>query len=256
MLSTTLFTSLPNNIIATAAEKNTIDEETFLVETGEELSSEEVIHLLESIDNDDMIFISEDVEGLDREPISELWDEPVHLEREYYSNPSEFNTQLHFELFNANVVNQMDWAVIAALMKGTWWIPGVGKVVIVAAGIYIGGKLLAAVAKPLIQKAKIWLAKRAHKKQVDTAVNNLSSNNRTHIMNNTGHKWNSMFPGPNNNNKWEQIKKVIKQVMMDGNETKYGSAFKRTLRVNGRTVEVTFQKLGKGIIRISNGWVK
>lgn len=54
----------------------------------------------------------------------------------------------------------------------------------------------------------------------------------------------------------EKIKNVIKKVLIEGKESKYGSAYKKTLNYKGKVVEVTFQKLKNGIISISNAWVK
>ncbi|MBS5776245.1 polymorphic toxin type 35 domain-containing protein [Finegoldia magna] len=49
---------------------------------------------------------------------------------------------------------------------------------------------------------------------------------------------------------------MIKKVLIDGRESRYGSAYKRTLNYKGKVVEVTFQKLKDGVISISNAWVK
>lgn len=44
--------------------------------------------------------------------------------------------------------------------------------------------------------------------------------------------------------------------MKEGSESRYGSAYKKTLRCKGKVVEVTYQKLRDGVIKISNAWVK
>lgn len=50
--------------------------------------------------------------------------------------------------------------------------------------------------------------------------------------------------------------KNYKKILIDGRESRYGSAYKRTLNYKGKVVEVTFQKLKDGVISISNAWVK
>lgn len=54
---------------------------------------------------------------------------------------------------------------------------------------------------------------------------------------------------------WSSISKIMERVLKEGIEQPYGSAFIKTLIIDGQTVQVTYQKID-GIIRISDGWIK
>lgn len=51
------------------------------------------------------------------------------------------------------------------------------------------------------------------------------------------------------------MRDVIENVMKNGSESRYGSAYKRVLRVAGETVTVTFNKINDTLWAISDAWV-
>lgn len=148
---------------------------------------------------------------------------------------------------------------VMKIMAGTWYIPGIGKIVVAGGAILIGGVAIYKVSGWIAERIKNWLTSRAVSKQAERAVNglgNVNSNRANHILQ-TKHKWSSLVPGgPKDPNRWNKIKEIIKKVLIDGKESKYGSAYKKTLNYKGKVVEVTFQKLKDGVISISNAWVK
>ncbi|WP_308579489.1 polymorphic toxin type 35 domain-containing protein [uncultured Oribacterium sp.] len=150
-------------------------------------------------------------------------------------------------------------ADVMTIMAGTWYIPGIGKIVVVSGAIIIGGVAIYKVSGVIAERVRNWLTVRAISKQAERAVNglgNVNSNRANHILQ-TKHKWSSLVPGnPKDPNRWNKIKNIIKKVLTDGKESQYGSAYKKTLNYKGKVVEVTFQKLNNGVIFISNAWVK
>lgn len=54
-----------------------------------------------------------------------------------------------------------------------------------------------------------------------------------------------------NNSNWSNY---LSHVMRHGKERAYGSARKKTMKINGKTVTVTFKRVN-GETRISDGWV-
>lgn len=148
---------------------------------------------------------------------------------------------------------------VMKIMAGTWYIPGIGKIVVAGGAILIGGIAIYKVSGWIARQVEKWLTSRAISKQAEKAVNGLgdvNSNRAKHILQ-SKHKWNSLYPGgPKDPNRWKKIKNVIKKVLIEGKESKYGSAYKKTLNYKGKVVEVTFQKLKNGVISISNAWVK
>lgn len=66
------------------------------------------------------------------------------------------------------------------------------------------------------------------------------------------HNWNKIIKGAVT---WEKVRDVIENVMKNGSESRYGSAYKRVLRVAGETVTVTFNKINDTLWAISDAWV-
>jgi len=56
------------------------------------------------------------------------------------------------------------------LIAGTWWIPGVGEVVITAAGVVIIGGTVIAAGTWLYNKVVDWFEARAEEKIIDKAL--------------------------------------------------------------------------------------
>lgn len=55
---------------------------------------------------------------------------------------------------------------------------------------------------------------------------------------------------------WNQIKKIICNVMENGTEYASGSASCKVMTINGYEVEVRYKKLTDGTIRISDAFVR
>lgn len=63
------------------------------------------------------------------------------------------------------------------------------------------------------------------------------------------HNWNKVTKA-----NWSNVSKVISHVMRNGKESAYKSVRKKTLKMSGKTVTVTFKRV-KGKIKISDAWV-
>lgn len=84
--------------------------------------------------------------------------------------------------------------------------------------------------------------------KVLTSVSRLDANKRKHILAGK-HNW-----GKVTGNNWSDVSKVMSHVMREGKESAYKKVRKKTLKMSGKTVTVTFTRKN-GKVYISNGWV-
>lgn len=142
---------------------------------------------------------------------------------------------------------------VGALVAGTWWIPGVGKVVVTAAGVVIVAGVVVEVGSWVYKAVVNWFVKRAFNQSAERAVNNCDSNKRHHIMK-PKHNWNRF----NKNPKWSNTAPIIIKVLKDGTESwETGNQYIRTLVYKGHTVVVRFIKDSEGLVKyISTAWSK
>lgn len=228
-----------NSQISYAQESNrviNVEENTIItLEDGREVTAEELLDILENYSGDIYKIRDLELEAISKE-----------------ANRGEYGVSL----YSSEAIAIED---VMKLMVGTWYIPGIGEIVVTVGAIFIGGVAIYKVSGLIATQVKNWLAARALSKQSEKAVNGLggvNSNKANHILQ-SKHNWSSLVPGgPKDPNRWDKIKKIIKKVLIDGKESRYGSAYKRTLNYKGKVVEVTFQKLKDGVISISNAWVK
>uniref|UniRef100_UPI0022E8E6BB polymorphic toxin type 35 domain-containing protein n=1 Tax=Holdemania filiformis TaxID=61171 RepID=UPI0022E8E6BB len=85
-------------------------------------------------------------------------------------------------------------------------------------------------------------------------LDNFSENKINHIINGSSgsdHSWNLLVPDKN----WQEIKKIISQVMNTGVEGPYKTVYSKKAIINGLEVEITYTKLNDGIIKISDAWI-
>ncbi|TCW33333.1 putative RNase toxin 35 of polymorphic toxin system [Thermohydrogenium kirishiense] len=138
-----------------------------------------------------------------------------------------------------------------ALIAGTWWIPGVGEVVITAAGVVIIGGTVIAAGTWLYKKVVDWFEVRAFNKSAEKAVNSCDDNKIHHIMN-PKHNWNKFKKDP----KWSNVAPILIKVLKDGSETwEKNNQYIRTLTYKGETVVVRFIKDAAGHVKyISTAW--
>ena len=85
---------------------------------------------------------------------------------------------------------------VMKIMAGTWYIPGVGKVVVTLGGIYVGGVVLSKVSSWIANKVKSWLIARAEAKEYESAKEEgtKTKNHSTETgsrLNKTGKKYSS-----------------------------------------------------------------
>ena len=59
---------------------------------------------------------------------------------------------------------------VMKIMAGTWYIPGIGKVVVTVGAIYVGGVVLTKVSSSIASKVKSWLIVRAEAKETEERV--------------------------------------------------------------------------------------
>ncbi len=83
-------------------------------------------------------------------------------------------------------------------------------------------------------------------------VAELGANKISHILQDK-HLWNTIVE---NGKDWGEVSKVISKVMLEGAENTYKSVYSKTLEIGGKIVEVTYNKLKDGVIKISDAWVR
>lgn len=145
---------------------------------------------------------------------------------------------------------------ILKLMAGTWYIPGIGKIVVVGGTILIGGMVIGGWLKDQIEN---WLRERAnHENEYDYIEDNLDElkgNDIKHI-DAPHHDWNRFISGSPNGgpNRWEKIKRWIRKVLRKGKELPYKDVYQKVLRYEGKDIVVTYKKDGNKYL-VSNGWI-
>ncbi|MDR0299415.1 MAG: hypothetical protein LBI13_04960, partial [Streptococcaceae bacterium] len=83
-------------------------------------------------------------------------------------------------------------------------------------------------------------------------VESIDENGIHHILQ-SSHNWGKVVEDPND---WNQVSKIVSKVMEEGTEGPYRGVFKKALEVNGKIVEVTYNKMENGEIKISDAWIK
>ena len=137
--------------------------------------------------------------------------------------------------------------------SATWFIPGIGEVVISAAGtIMVAGAVIQA-GSWIYNAITDWFATRAFNKSAEDAVNGCNSNKQNHIMN-PKHNWNKF----NKNPKWSDVAPILIKVLKEGKETwEKNNQYIRTLVYKGETVVVRFLKDADGLEQnIGTAWCK
>jgi len=93
-----------------------------------------------------------------------------------------------------------------------------------------------------------------NKDRILKGLDSLNANKIKHIIEgskNSNHKWGKLVPDKN----WNDIKKIIAEVMGTGSDKSYGSAQVRVKTIRGEVVEVTHVEIN-GVKKISNAWIK
>ncbi|SFB26734.1 toxin 35 [Acetitomaculum ruminis DSM 5522] len=142
---------------------------------------------------------------------------------------------------------------LALWTAGTWYIPGIGKIVITTVGVIIIGKVIVKFGTWLYNKIKHWQIKLAFEKSSKKALDNVNQNKIHHIMA-SKHNWNKFKKNP----KWNDIYPILLTVMKKGKEThEKNSVYIRTYIYKGKTVVVRFIKDANGLVKaISTAWCK
>lgn len=140
-----------------------------------------------------------------------------------------------------------------ALVAGTWWIPGIGQVVVTVAGTIIIAGVVVGVGTWLYNAVVEWFETRAYNKSVDDAIGNCNSNKQNHILNDK-HNWNKLTPDP----KWSTIVPFLEETLKKGRAVreKVGQ-YLYTYTIDGETVQVRVMRDAQGLIEhIGTAWVK
>ena len=90
--------------------------------------------------------------------------------------------------------------------------------------------------------------------QILEEINNLSEQKIHHIINgskHSDHQWEKLV----SNKDWNGIKEILIYVMENGVEGPYKRVYSKRAIVNGYEVEVVYNKLNNGVIRISDAWI-
>ena len=164
------------------------------------------------------------------------------------------NEYIQKEIDNGNIMI-MPRSIGLSALAGSFFIPGVGQVVITAAGVIVIGGAVIAAGSWLGQKVSSWVRTYKFNSSAEKAVNKggNDSNKVNHIMN-PKHNWNKFF----NNPKWSNIAPILTKVLKDGTERwESRNIYVRRLYYSGQPVEVRFIKDADGFIQaISTAWVK
>lgn len=167
-------------------EENTI----ITLEDGREVTAEEFLDILENYSGDIYKISDPELEAISRE-----------------TNRGEYGVSSYSD-------RAMQIGDVMKIMAGTWYIPGIGKVVVAGGAIVIGGIALYKVRGWIATQVKNWLTERALSKQSEKVVNGLggvNSNKANHILQ-SKHNWSSLVPGgPKDPDRWDKIKKNYKK---------------------------------------------
>ncbi len=186
-------------------------------------------------------------------------DDGIFIDDKFYTQ-EEFTNLLDSAILvsedNTNGISTRNAAVAdagAMLVAGTWWIPGVGEVVVTAAGVIIVAGTVVAVGSWAYKTVTNWFKNRAYNKSAEKAVNNCNSNKRNHIMQRK-HNWNNFNKKPN----WSNTAPLLIKALQQGNEKwEKGDQYIRSLYYKGHTIVVRFIKDSNGLVKyISTAWSK
>lgn len=91
--------------------------------------------------------------------------------------------------------------------------------------------------------------------QLFIALSNISQNKRHHILTpkTSKHAWHLVVKDPGD---WNQVSKIIKQVLEEGKMSTYGPVLKKELCCMNHIVEVSIAPLSDGSFSIADAWVK
>lgn len=160
----------------------------------------------------------------------------------------------------AELIELLDTAVempqtksAAAIVAGTWYIPGVGQVVVTVAGAIIVAGAAVTVGSWLYDVISDWFQTRAFNSSAEKVVNGCNANKQNHIMN-SKHNWNKFKKDP----KWSDISPILIKTLKDGEETwEKNNQYLRTLIYKGETVVVRFLKDSKELVEnIGTAWTE
>lgn len=179
-------------------------------------------------------------------PVVVVTEQGISINNVYYSQ-AEF-TEL---LDTAVEVPQTKSA--AAIVAGTWYIPGVGQVVVTVAGAIVVGGAVVAVGSWVYNLIADWFQTRAFNSSAEKVVNGCNENKQNHIMN-SKHNWNKFKKDP----KWSDVAPILIKTLKDGEETwEKNDQYIRTLIYKGETVVVRFLKDAEGLVKnIGTAWTE
>lgn len=167
-------------------EENTI----IILEDGRKVTEEQFLNIIENY--------SGDIYNIEA-PKLEVISKNININENYMS------------LRSAGAIPVDD---VMKIMAGTWYIPGIGKIVVAGGAIVIGGIAIYKLGGWIAEKINNWFIDRALSKQAEKAVDGLggvNSNRANHILQ-TKHNWSSLVPGgPKDPNRWNKIKEIIKK---------------------------------------------
>lgn len=180
-------------------------------------------------------------------------DSGVYINDVYYAQEQFVQLLEAAQEIETETGNQTRSAAAAALVAGTWYIPGIGQVIVTAAGAVLVAGVVVEVGSWIYDTVVEWFATRAFNKSAEDAVNNCNSNKQNHIMQ-SKHNWNKFNKDP----KWSDVAPILIEVLKKGSEKwETGDQYIRTLVYQGETVVVRFIKDAEGLVKyISTAWCK
>ena len=133
-------------------------------------------------------------------------------------------------------------------------------IAIAGTGLAISGSALANMFDVRIQKSESSKGDESGKNIRGSSQNymeqldDFSENKIDHMVNGSkgsNHNWEKLVPDKN----WNDIKNIVNDVMENGEEGPYKSVFSKKKIIDGYEVEVTYNKLSDGTVRISDAWI-
>lgn len=185
----------------------------------------------------------------------EITEDGVYINNVYYTQ-EEFGYLLdNAEVIETGSNNSNNNDIIApmslVLAAGTYYIVGIGTVVVTELGKIIVAGVIVKAGSWMYDKIMNWFKVRAFNKSAEDAINSLKPAQRIHIL--KKNDWKKFNKDP----KWSDISPLLIKALQDGSETYRTSdkLYTRSIIIKGHQVAVRFKKSADGLVQyISTAW--
>lgn len=182
-------------------------------------------------------------------------DAGVYIDGSYYSKEQFVQLLDTAQEVEVNQGTRPMSALAGGIVAGTWFIPGVGEIVVTAAGVILLAGAVVEVGSWVYDAVVNWFANRkAFNDSAEKALDDVNENKQNHILNNklheNGHNWKNIFNGKDP--KWDDLKPILLKVLKEGSEHSFKNSdtvFEREKVYKGVTVVVRFVKAVDGTVK-------